>query len=478
MPVCACYLSDSRERGVALLIAVIIIVVLSGLALSMALLTDSQIRLTRNLQSQGQVYYSALAGLEEARGRMKGSAPDTLVTSLPTHLNDIAYIVNNNTADAGANPVQPTNSASPYYDFEYSSEFSGGFASAGTVSTVLSDQPGVGTASAIQYKWVRITLMSEASAGTDINMDGTLDSTSIIYWDGTQETFNSSGNSPVYVLTALAVDATKVRKLLQTRVAGTLSSSAFAPVAAAATAGTPSLAGDQFYWWYNVGAGQNAVIDGNDYNPGAGGCPAPTSALAGVIYGAGTPSSSYATVLGSTDFQQYTSPIPSSQTASNLISTFQPSATLITSVDSTHVSSSGGTYTANGATFGTQPAGGTPGIESIVYSDQPLTINGAGNSGYGLLLVNGPLTINGGFDYEGIIIANGALTINVGSNNTSISGAVLSSGNLNVLASTSLYNYAKILYNSCYVAQALQGVSAGTSSASTPQVLSYRELSF
>jgi type II secretory pathway pseudopilin PulG len=465
---------DRREYGIALLIAVIIIVVLSGLALSMALLTDSQLRLTRNLQSQGQAYYAALAGLEEVRGRMKGTAPDAL-GALPTHLNDVLYVLNNNSADSAANPVQPTSSSSPYYDYEYSIEFSGGFSGANLMSSVVSDQPGAGTSSAIQYKWVRITLMSEASAHTDINTDGTLDSTSIIYWDGTQETLSAAETSPVYVLTALAVDSSKVRKLIQESVAYASSESTFVPLAAAATAGTPSVSGNMFYWFYN--GGNNAVIDGNDHNSGTGGCPAPSGALAGVIYGTGSPSYPYSSILGSPTFQLYPSPIPSSQTASSLISTYQLSSTLITSVDPSHVTSSSGTYTATGATLGTQPAGGNPGVVKVVYSDLPLTINGSGNSGYGVLLVNGALTVNGGLSYKGVIIANGAITINATSDNTFISGSVLSSGSLSVLA-TSLSNTALIQYNSCDVTQVLQGLSSGSLFASTPQVLTYRELSF
>ena len=154
--------SDSRERGIALLLAMIIILMLSGLAVSLVLLTDSQVRLGQTAQAQGRVFYAALAGLEEARGRMNGSAPDTITPSLPTSVSQVLYIVNSSSSD----PVQPTNPTSPYYDSEYSYEFPGGFASASVLPNINSDQPGAGTSTAIPYKWVRITLMTEASAHT------------------------------------------------------------------------------------------------------------------------------------------------------------------------------------------------------------------------------------------------------------------------------------------------------------------------
>src|SRR5208283_3301242 len=166
-------------------------------------------------QAQGRVFYAALAGLEEARGRMNGSAPDTITPSLPNSVSQVLYIVNSSFAD----PVHPTNPTSRYYDSEYSREFPGGFASATVLPRIHSDQPGAGTSTAIPYKWVRITLMTEASAHTDINQDGVLNNTAPIYWDGTHQTLSPAGGTLVFVLTALAVDSTKVMKILQTEIA-------------------------------------------------------------------------------------------------------------------------------------------------------------------------------------------------------------------------------------------------------------------
>src|SRR5271157_6157199 len=143
--------SDSAGRGIALLLAMIIILIISGLAVSLVLLTDSQVRLGQTSQAQGRAFYAALAGLEEARGRMNSTAPDSITPVLPSSVSQVLYLVNSRASD----PVQPSNPASPYYDTDYANEFTGGFASATILPLINSDQPGAGTSTAIPYKWVR-----------------------------------------------------------------------------------------------------------------------------------------------------------------------------------------------------------------------------------------------------------------------------------------------------------------------------------
>jgi hypothetical protein len=461
--------SDSRERGIALLIAVIIILLLSGLALSMVLLTDSQVRLGQTAQAQGRAFYAALAGLEEARGRMNGSAPDTITPSLPTSISQVLYIVNG----SSSNPVQPTNRTSPYYDSEYSHEFPGGFASATVLPNINSDQPGVGTSTAIPYKWVRITLMTEASAHRDINQDGVLNSTAPIYWDGTEETLSSSGGTLVFVLTALAVDSTKVMKILQTEVEGAGGGGgAFTPLAALALGGSATVSGNRWWQFHHMSTPANVIVSGNDSNPGGAGCPPPAAALPGVLAG-GAISSSAASITGNPAMQPSVAPFP--QSVATMITQYQPSSTPITSVDPAHVTFNGTNFTANGTTLGTQPSGGTSGTIQIVYADQPLTIAGSGNTGYGLLLVNGNLSVTGNLNYQGVIIANGQINFTPpSSGNITVSGAVLGAGSAALSAPASSGNATiGALYNSCAVAQVLQAASAAS-----PQILAYRELSY
>jgi len=478
------YLSQTRpvprERGIALLLAMIIILLLSGLALSLVLLTDSQIRMGQTTQAQGRVFYAALAGIEEARGRMNGSAPDTITPWLPTSVSQVLYIVNSSSSD----PVQPTKHWSPYYDSEYSSEFPGGFASASVLPNVNSDQPGTGTSTTIPYKWVRITLMTEASAHRDINQDGVLNSTAPIYWDGTQQTLSSTSGTLVYVLTALAVDSTKVMKILQTEVAGTQAGggTSFTALAALASAGTTTVTGNPWWSRFHSSPPANVVVNGNDNNPGGTGCPAPVAPLPGVTAG-GTISSSSASITGNPPVQPSVAPFP--QTAATLISQYAPKATTITTVDPSHVTFNGSGYTASGTTLGTQPSGGTPGTVQVVYSDQPLTITGNGNTGYGLLLVNGNLSVTGSLNYQGVIIVSGQINFDPpGYEGIAVSGSLLAGGNAIFNAPSPLHDATvSALYNSCFVAQALAAAGGGTSSGSSssttsPQILAYRELSY
>ncbi len=455
----------------ALMIVLLVIVTLSGLALSIVLLTDSQIRLAQTIQARERAYYAAMAGLEEARGRMKGSAPDTVAASLPSTIHQVLYLRNASATD----PVQPTSALSPYYDYEYAREFSGGLGSAAVLPYLNSDQPGASTTTSIPYKWVRITLKTN-------------DGTSPLYWDGTHENSTSTTGALVYVLTALAVDSSNVRKLLQTEVAGIpgVGGTNYTPVAAVAAAGSASLSGQPLWWLISMflgGTGSaNVTVTGNDNNPGTAGCPTPTGALPGVVAG-GTVNTSAASVAGNPATQSAVTPFP--QSAATLIAQYQPASSPITSVDPSHVSSSGPTYLASGTTLGTQPTAGSAGSARIVYTDRPLSISGNGNSGYGLLLVNGDLTVTGSWNYQGVTIVNGAINFTAANSaNILVRGTLVASGNLSLNASTSFSTSTiSTLYDSCMVSQVLQGLSGGassglTSSTTSPQILSYRELSY
>src|SRR5271166_2915740 len=72
----------TAEAGVALLISLfaLLLICVVGIALIMASGTDSA--LTGNYHSATSVYYAALAGLEEGRGRMLAKSANYLPTAL------------------------------------------------------------------------------------------------------------------------------------------------------------------------------------------------------------------------------------------------------------------------------------------------------------------------------------------------------------------------------------------------------------
>jgi hypothetical protein len=436
------------EAGIALLLALLVIVLLSAFAFSMVALTTSQLQLGKTLQTQTQVYYAALAGLEEARGRLDPAAPDALSgNSLPTAVNQVAYLVNGTMQD----PVQPTNPASPYYDIEYAREFSGGLTGASVLTPVSSDQPGAGTASAIPYKWVRITLKTEYSSGQDVDQDGMLDNSSLVYWDGAHQNVTGTG-VPVYKLTALAVDASGIRQMAQAEVAGRVSSySALGGLATGGAATLTGLAG----WKWDPGT-PNLVVDGSDTMN------AKPSGVPGLVT-VGTASISSATVNGTPTATEQVASLPTSPAA--FINSLRAGATPILSADPTHVSLVGGGtgYAGTNVVLGTLPNMTTPAQPAVAYSDKPLTISGANSTGDGILLVTGNLSITGGFSYRGLIVVDGTVTLS--SNSTGsiwIRGSLISSGNLSADSTQSSWNALGVRYDSCAVADSFQSLPKTT----------------
>src|SRR5271154_2079394 len=89
----------SEESGVALLIALfaLLLICVIGVALIMASGTHSA--LTGNYRSATSVYYAALAGLEEGRGRLLPKSPNYLGAfgappGILLNPGDVRYIIN------------------------------------------------------------------------------------------------------------------------------------------------------------------------------------------------------------------------------------------------------------------------------------------------------------------------------------------------------------------------------------------------
>lgn len=105
--------------------------------------------------------------------------------------------------------------------------------------------------------------------------------------------------------------------------------------------------------------------------------------------------------------------------------------------------------------YGSDPTPTSPGSFDVTYLESgggTLCLGGvATNKGAGILIVNGPLTLNGNFAFTGIIIVKGELRVN-GAGGQTLCGAIICSGNpvinLDVSGTTDL------LYSSGAVAQA------------------------
>lgn len=212
------------ERGVALIIALFTLMLISAVATALILMTGTAAAIKGNYKSSIQAFYDAKAGLEEGRSRLWRGNPNTLgsCVSNPMPSGQVCYITNPDAA-AGETSVDPKSQSDQYYDTEYDIEFGQGSLAAASVSEVASTSPLASpNIAGPPYKWVRITPRTETSAG--VNLNGTRPGTGLspLYYDGSQQTTLSTNNSQVLTVTALAVTPNagySGRRLLQYAVA-------------------------------------------------------------------------------------------------------------------------------------------------------------------------------------------------------------------------------------------------------------------
>lgn len=214
------------ESGIALLIAIFVLLLISVVAIAVVVSSGTESALTGNYRSSTGVYYAALAGVEEARARMRSNDPNSFKntwaafypapgTTLP--IGTVGYVLNPSPTDNAGNMF------AAYPDTEYDSEFGPGAWNAAnkpTTQSVWNSNPLSGLPfSGPLYKWVRINAISEKSLNLDVDADGQADSTTPLYYNGTAFT-NSPGaglqaNPQAFELTALAVLPNGSQKLLQ-----------------------------------------------------------------------------------------------------------------------------------------------------------------------------------------------------------------------------------------------------------------------
>jgi hypothetical protein len=192
------------EAGVALLIAIFVLLLIGVTAIALILSSGAESALAGNYRSSASVYYAALAGVEEARGRLLPSNPDYLgpaLTALGTPLapGKVIYILNPNPLTGEiVNPTDLTNPAT-YPDTEYQKEFPG------TPITNLQQPNSVSPAAGLPgplYKWVRINAATEKSLNVDVNNDGTLDTGTPLFFDPSHVDPQTGNPKPSLIVTA------------------------------------------------------------------------------------------------------------------------------------------------------------------------------------------------------------------------------------------------------------------------------------
>src|SRR5215470_19324103 len=75
--------SRKQEKGVALLISIFVLLIISAVGLAMVFATSTESSLAGNYKLSTTARYAAMAGLEEARGRMLPKSPNYFNTTNP-----------------------------------------------------------------------------------------------------------------------------------------------------------------------------------------------------------------------------------------------------------------------------------------------------------------------------------------------------------------------------------------------------------
>ena len=259
------------ERGVALIICLFALMLLSGIGLGMMYMADTETSINRNYRDSQQAYFAATAGIQEVRERLMPTSgsliagPTTLPNTGAGITTGVVYVLNwgNGVAKAAITPWDMSDT-SLYRDSEFCHENFGAVGSplvantgantpcaavpSGTPTYVDSTMPTVFSANLnanVPYRWVRITLKANRSSVPDpaatptnsyyVGASPSTDSnTTPICWDGTRELPLPGGHGAtcdvdppldgiylksVYVLTALAITQSGSRRMVQMEVA-------------------------------------------------------------------------------------------------------------------------------------------------------------------------------------------------------------------------------------------------------------------
>ncbi len=426
------------EAGIALLISIFVLLLISVVAIALIVSSGTETSLAGNYRSSTGVYYAALSGIEEARGRLSIQDPNSFKTTWATFypapgstlpIGTVGYILNPGPTEAAGTLL------TTYPDAEYDSEFGSGALAAATVGTTLSVWNRTPLTTNLSfpgplYKWVRINAVSEISlklADTYPFLDGTQDPTPL-YYDGAHLNDTNSGRQ-VFEITALAVlpnaSGQNSQKLLQYLAApGPLTLPPFlssAPLAALTLSGSPGNS-PTFHAPAN-----NAAFAVEGHNFGCSGTDTGSNPVVAVGLFGDYSGSSY-----NSDLSNITGGIPASPAsvqqsyigvnsapdveylASYPVSVMSPAQVeaiaqyIIQNADAALVpAGSNATQTAYLTSLGMSPTN----IMTVIAKGN-LDISNWSHDGYGLLLVTGTFTYDPDTNWNGIVLVIGQGIVN------------------------------------------------------------------
>ncbi len=398
----------NRQRGVALVAAMIALLLISAITAGMIILANTETNTSSNFRDEQRAFFSVKGGIEEVRDRLRQTATNTLrpgtimPTTLPGTANSVLYVLNplngQTVAPWGNNPAN-------FADDEICKEnttvtCSSGLPSGSGWYTTNTSSAAYAASPVLDWKWVRITLKQNNTIAPYYT-NGSSANTMQVCWNGTNEYADpvancTAPNLPVYVLTALAVTPSGSRRMVQAEVAEDKLN--FTTPSALMLDGT----GDAF----GPGSSGNWQVNGTDHaGCGVATTGAPVHAIGVPDAGdvgpidtsiAGPPnrSNNYPGQSASPDVANVSGSLPANfQTVSslqNLMSTVQNNVTQ---------------PVLNGSVSGLSTPG-TVTDPQIIFVNGNLSLSG-NTTGYGILAVNGSLSVSGTVNWNGIVLVIG-----------------------------------------------------------------------
>lgn len=493
----------NSQKGVALLVAMISLLLISGIAVAMIVASGAESSINGNYRSSSSAYYAAIAGLEEGRGRLLPGSANTIVGSygIPPFgtnmlVNQVTYILNPN---AAAGETQGT-ILNTYPDTQYDAEFGAGKRAAATIGPNAPSRASTNAAGipGPMYKWVRINPVTEFSMKMDVdNSGGALNQTNVLYYEtaNTPPSLTQVPSSTAYQVlevTSFAVLPNGTQKLMQYLVTPQVFGMNFpSALTLAGTVGNYVGANSNPYKMNGQdGSGNPPAVPGCTNNAATVDAIGVSAASDAAVVAAGIPGNrkgNYTGAGGNTP-NVNTVPMPSvfSSPASldQLVNNIRQNANVVipNPPNPQNYNNSGTTYTfgQNGPGY-TWPAM-SPSNPQTIYVDGSFDLGP--NTGYGLLVVTGNFQYHGNSGWKGIILVVGDGTttfIGNGGGNGEFDGAVFVATTRDVngvqLNNFGTVNYDisggggnGVYYNSCWVKQVQQ--------PPTYKVLSFREIQY
>src|SRR5882762_2215686 len=499
-----------RERGVALLIAIFSLMLISAVAIALIVSSGTDSALASNYRTSASAYYAALAGIEEARGRLLGTNANPIaLPATPMDLTQVVYIIN----PLNGEPVSPENGSnlSTYPDNEYKQEFGVDVASR-TITKINSVSPVAGMPGPL-YKWVRINAVTEKSmgngptgngtTGVDVNGDGTVDQITPLFYDPANMNGSRNAMAPGLIetlappataqfsqaleITSYAVLPNGSQKMLQAVVRPLVE---FPSLTAPGFTAALTLAGNSVSF---DGPGTSSFfIRGDDQ------CNPPSAMVPAIGYTNGpggdanitpgaTPTSNYLGMPNNPPPPPPTTPSPGSIADVGNTNGVQMNLNWLTpsGLDAVvqDITNGADAVIAGPATPSSFPSGMSSGHPMTIVVNGDLDLNGWHNTGYGLLLVTGTLKYDPDASWQGVVLVIGqGKFVSTRGGTGEIDGAVFiaktrdATGNLlNSLGASSFSQIGSgsnqglgIRYNSCLSRSAVGPI--------TYKVVSFREI--